>query len=66
MWMDYCFGHHNYLQFACSVELYGLLLWSPILPINRPSLPKPHRNWFTVVIESTCILVNLSTEIPLV
>ena len=32
-----------YLQFACSVELCGSLLWSPI---QCPSLPTPHRKWF--------------------
>ena len=38
----------SYLQFACSVELCGSLLWSLILPIQRPALPTPPRKLFMV------------------
>ena len=36
----------NYLQFACFVKFCGSLLWPPILPIQSPDLPTPHRKWF--------------------
>ena len=41
-----------YLKFACSIEPCGLLLWSPILPIQRPSLPALYGKWFMVDIGS--------------
>ena len=37
-----------YLQFSCSVELCGSLLWLPILLIQSPALPTPHRKWSVV------------------
>ena len=42
----------NYLQFACSVELCGSLLWLPTLPIQCPALLTPHRKWVMVGIGS--------------
>ena len=39
-----------YLHFACS------LFFSPILPIQRPAFPTPHRKWFMVGIGSGTFL----------
>ena len=47
-------------EFACSVDLCGSLLWSPILPTQRIALPTLHSKWVTVDIG----LGNFSTEVP--
>ena len=42
----------SYLQFACTVEPYGSLLYSPILSIDRTAFPTPRRKWFMIGIGS--------------
>ena len=37
-----------YLQFACSIDLCGLLLLLPIMPNQCLALPTPHRKWLMV------------------
>ena len=77
-WMDHCFGQYissflcpidgsllwsTYLQFPCPIELCGSLIWWPILPIQCPALPKPHRKRFSDSWEGLG-QVSFSTEVP--